>query len=166
MKISVRDLRNIIREIIGTTPSVDDLTVTDDEFIEIILSETSKKMQENSVFEIVEITVAAFIGLAGMGITIGKAALIAKQLYHAIDDFRKDEVEAAAKALPSDVVEKVHEISDDAKLADMYEELNNMKGNATAEQVRTKSKQIKSYMKLKLSSHAGEVRASRQERNY
>lgn len=168
MKIRVGKLRSIIKEAIEATLSADAVPVTDDEFIDIILSETSEKVQENSFGEIFEVTVAAFIGLAGIGITIGKAALIAKQLYNAIDDFRKDEVEAAAKSLPEEVVEKVHEISDDHKLADMYNELNMMKGTATAEEVREKSRQIKSYMKLKLSSHknsyAGEVRATRQRR--
>lgn len=170
MKISVKELRNIIKETIEETLPIDDVPVTDDEFIEIILSETKEKIRENSFIEVFEISVAAFIGLAGIGITVGRAAAIAKQLYNAIDDFRKDEVEAAASALPQEIVEKVHEISDDQKLADMYKELNMMKGTATAEEVRSKSRQIKSYMKLKLTSrknsYADEVRSSHHRRRY
>ena len=168
MKIKVGKLRNIIRETIGVIPGDDEVPVSDDEFIDIILSET-EKMHENSLAEWLDITVAAFIGLAGIGITIGRAATVAKQLYDAIDNFRKDEVEAAANSLSDEVVERVQDISDDQKLAQMYSELGSMRGVATAEEVRSKSRQIKNYMKLKLSStrsNAEEIRNSRQTRNY
>jgi len=170
MKIKVGNLRSIIRETLNSVIQDDEAPVTDDEFDEIIVSETiEKSMQENSFSEWLDISVAAFIGLAGVGITIGRAASIAKQLYHEIDDFRKDEVEAATNALPEHVVEKVQEISDDPKLAQMYDELGNMRGVATAEEVRMKSKQIKNYMKLSLTKnnfYADEVRLSQQKRAY
>jgi len=168
MKMRIWELRNIIKETLAETLTVE--PVTDDEFIEIILSELREKIQENSFVEMFEVTVAAFIGLAGVGITIGKAASIAKQLYDSIDEFRKDEVEAAAAAVPEEVIEKVNEISDDQKLAEMYNQLNMMKGTASAEEVRSKSRQIKTYMKLKLSSrkhsYAEEVRSSQHKRHH
>ena len=94
MKISLKELKKIIRETISDTdkkfvdPNIGSGVdvISDEEFDAIILSENHKILENIDVFGV---SLAALIGLGGLGLVLGKAMNVAHDLYDSFDEMGK-----------------------------------------------------------------------------
>lgn len=177
MKISLKELKKIIRETISDTdkkfvdPNIGSGVdvVSDEEFDAIILSENHKILENINVFSV---SLASLIGLGGLGLVLGKAMNVAHDLYDSFDEMGKQiAIEKAKKLDAMGILPEVEQLANDELLEALLDELNLMRGSADAKSVKSQVKKINSHIRLKMltlkkSSIAQHVKDSRQPRPY
>jgi len=153
MKITVSQLRRIIRETVEETMNEFDDVVSDEEFDAILVTETkSKRLNEDFGFG--TILLAGVLGvLAVKG--IGVAAKAAANLVGNMTLSHQEKVERnAALARQAEYKAVIDLLSNDPELANMLNTLNKMRGNASAREVRDYSKSITAYVNSQIQGMA------------
>lgn len=156
MRITVSQLRRIIRETVEEiTHETDEVKVvdeieeldaiaSDEEFDSILVSESRRSLKEDiGLGTVVLGGILAILAWKGIGVAAKAAAMTVS------DMSEKAKMELKAKNQQARMAEyrsAVEQLANDPKLATMFLSLNEMRGKASKEEVRSRSAEIVSYV--------------------
>lgn len=156
MKITLNQLKRIIREAVEQEMHDEvEEAISDESFDDIILSETRMRRRLNEDFGIGTIVLAGLLGvLAWKG--IGVAAKAAGRVVGHMALEKQDQLEEKARlARRAEYRAVLDMLSNDRALADMLNQLDAMRGTATANEVKAHSKAITAYVNSQIKGKPG-----------